>query len=70
MHMFDKIFCICVPLSIYLPDDDIVEVKTCRRNMSDMIICYWLCGLLDWTLYDKFIVWNMDHIKFRILFIS
>jgi len=40
MHMFDRIFCVCVPLCIYLPDDYIVEVTTCRKDMSDMIMYY------------------------------
>jgi len=40
MHMIDIIFCVCVPLCMYLCDDDIVEIKTGRRDISGMIIYY------------------------------
>jgi len=53
-----------VCLCIYLPDDDLVDVETCRRVVSD-IMYYWLCSLLDSVPHDQSIAWNMDFITFK-----
>jgi hypothetical protein len=44
---------VLVCLCIYHPDDDLVEVETCRRNISDIIICYWVCSLLHQIQYNQ-----------------
>jgi hypothetical protein len=37
---------VLVYFCIYLPDDDLIEVETCSRDMGDMIIYYLLQNLL------------------------
>jgi hypothetical protein len=41
-----------VCLCIYLPDDDFVEVKTCRRVISDIWLCIIDCAVC-WIKYHK-----------------
>jgi len=67
MHMFDRIFCICVPLYIYLPDDDIVEVKICRRDISDMIIYLLLTTLSSLSFIIDYAVCWIKHCIINLL---
>ena len=41
-------FAVLVCLCVYLPDEDLVEVETCRGGISDKLLFYdQLCNLLN-----------------------
>jgi hypothetical protein len=44
MHIFEE-FVVLVCLCIYLPDDDLVDVGTCRRNISDELLFIISCAI-------------------------
>jgi len=35
-----------------------------------MIVCYWLCSLLDQILYNESIAWNMGYTKFEFVTVT
>lgn len=59
--MFVSICCI-VCLRAYRPDDDILEVETCRRNTSDYLfiycaVCFITYSLVNITMEYELVQW-------------
>jgi hypothetical protein len=45
LHMHISEFAVFVCLSVYLPDDDLVEVETCRGDTSDKLLFITDCAV-------------------------
>jgi hypothetical protein len=56
-------------LFIYLPDDDLVEVETCRRVISDKLLFITDCAVFLLNIYNRSIAWTMDYLKFTSLYL-
>ena len=52
---FDVLVCLC----IYIPDDDLVEVETCRWDVTDYYLLLTV-QLMGRILYSESIAGNMD----------